>query len=380
MQSAPLGFQQGAMSTTRWQSPTRMQSAPLNVALPETPRRDTAFGYWDAFATPTQSLTTRSGSPYSRRTGMDALTTTQQPLPLVERQFSQGSFAGDVLDRRLQMLETRRDEASYPRQLAPRATGDMPGSSLMAGAPRSSSFSTVPMLSGGSSLQTPFGRGEDAGTTPFQVQRQYSYTSSLGGKGLGGSFTPHLAFTPRAGSAPNIASLQVRSSTPLRTTSPLRSRVIGTDLSSQVGYMQPQTGSEELTALPDDHTHDVYERLQDSQDHLLRLRDAQKQALARCAAQCNSLLKSAQNSSADMPMGMAQSAADMIYGSQEDASAGLRATGRPGRYDAFCDQAGAESAPGGSLRTLPPGCSYEDADGSYEDARHAYEDSPVMLS
>lgn len=39
---------------------------------------------------------------------------------------------------------------------------------------------------------------------------------------------------------------------------------------------------------------DVYERLQESQKQLLKLRDTQKQALAKCAAQCNSLMKAAE--------------------------------------------------------------------------------------
>merc|ERR1719359_1790184 len=45
---------------------------------------------------------------------------------------------------------------------------------------------------------------------------------------------------------------------------------------------------------PANRTQDVYERLHESQKQLLKLRDAQKQALARCTAQCNSLMMAAE--------------------------------------------------------------------------------------
>jgi hypothetical protein len=47
-------------------------------------------------------------------------------------------------------------------------------------------------------------------------------------------------------------------------------------------------------ASPLTRSKDVYERLQESQKQLLKLRDAQKQALARCAAQCTSLMMAAE--------------------------------------------------------------------------------------
>merc|ERR1719198_1651228 len=81
----------------------------------------------------------------------------------------------------------------------------------------------------------------------------------------------------------------------VRSTSPIRSRIVG-------GIDQPSlwavTPRKESMAT---HAQDVYERLQDSQAQLSRLREAQKQALARCAAQCNSLLMAAENASTSMP-------------------------------------------------------------------------------
>lgn len=55
---------------------------------------------------------------------------------------------------------------------------------------------------------------------------------------------------------------------------------------------QPLGNSQKVT--PRGQKRDVYERLQESQKQLLKLRDTQKQALAKCAAQCNSLMKAAE--------------------------------------------------------------------------------------
>merc|ERR1712176_946224 len=115
------------------------------------------------------------------------------------------------------------------------------------------------------------------------VNRQTSY-GPLGGIGP-------------TGIAPQMSPLQqVRSSSPLRSTSPIRSRIPGT------AWMLPETGSGTWTSTSAGNAEGVYERLQDSQEQLLKLRDAQKQALARCAAQCNTLLKASQNANTDTPL------------------------------------------------------------------------------
>merc|ERR1712118_271530 len=105
--------------------------------------------------------------------------------------------------------------------------------------------------------------------------------------------------SPVRSTSPLRSTSPVRSA--IRSTSPIRSRIVGGIDQSTVWTVTPRKESMAT------HAQDVYERLQDSQAQLSRLREAQKQALARCAAQCNSLLMAAENASTSMPRVIANS-------------------------------------------------------------------------